>query len=285
MCLILLSCQQETKKLNVLFILADDLGARDLSFTGSEYYESPNIDRLANQGVIFTNGYAAAQVCSPSRASILTGMATVSHGVTDWIGAETGPEWGERVPYTKLLPPGYQHELPASDITMPELFQTKGYKTFFAGKWHLGSQGSWPEDHGFDINVGGWDYGNPKGGYFSPYDNPNLTDGPPGENLSMRLAQETAGFIRSNKAEPFFAMLSFYAVHGPIQTTSEYWEKYRNKALEGGLDSSGFRMERRLPIRTVQDNAIYAGLIQHMDDAVGLVLDELESQGLLSTPL
>ncbi|WP_421894648.1 sulfatase [Marinoscillum sp.] len=281
MCLILLSCQQETKKLNVLFILADDLGAHDLSFAGSEFYESPNIDRLANQGVIFTNGYAAAQVCSPSRASILTGQTTVSHGVTDWIGAESGSAWGERVPYTKLLPPDYQHQLPASDITMPELFQMKGYKTFFAGKWHLGSQGSWPEDHGFDVNVGGWDYGNPKGGYFSPYDNPNLTDGSPGENLSMRLAEETAGFIRTNKGEPFFAMLSFYAVHGPIQTTREYWEKYRNKALEVGLDSSGFQMERRLPIRTVQDNAIYAGLIQHMDDAVGLVLDELESQGLL----
>ena len=158
-------------------------------------------------------------------------------------------------------------------------FQSNGYKTFFAGKWHLGPKGSWPEDHGFDVNKGGWDYGNPLGGYFSPYGNPNLIDGEAGENLSERLAREVAAFIRESKGEPFFAFLSFYAVHGPIQTTQAYWKKYRDKALNNGLDSSGFEMERRLPIRTIQDNPIYAGLIQHMDDAVGVVLEELEKQG------
>lgn len=279
----LFSCNQgESKKErpNILFILADDLGAYDLSCTNDSFYESPNIDRLAKEGAIFTNGYAAAQVCSPSRASILTGKNTVTHGITDWIGAQAGEIWGEKHPYTKVMPPGYRHQLDSSEITLAELFRSVGYKTFFAGKWHLGSKGAWPEDHGFDINKGGWNYGNPRGGYFSPYKNANLSDGEPGENLSERLAWETATFIRESKGKPFFAFLSFYAVHGPIQSTRQYWKKYRNKALSNGLDSSGFEMERRLPIRTVQDNPIYAGLIQHMDDAVGIVLEELEKQGL-----
>lgn len=282
--LLLLSCAQK-KAPNVLFILADDLGAHDLSYAGSSYYESPNIDRLASQAMVFEQGYAAAQVCSPSRASILTGQTTPLHGVTDWIGALAGEQWGEKHPYTQLLPPDYAHALDTAALSLPELFQRNGYTTFFAGKWHLGSEGSWPEDHGFEINKGGWDYGNPRGGYFSPYKNPNLEDGPDGENLSERLAEETAAFIRSKQDEPFFAMLSFYAVHGPIQTTQEYWQKYRDKALAQGLDSSGFEMERRLPIRTVQDNAIYAGLVQHMDDAVGIVMEELKRQGLLENTI
>ena len=278
----LFSCTQKADKErpNVLFILADDLGAFDLSYANNSYYESPNIDRISKEGVVFTNGYAAAQVCSPSRASIFTGKTTVSHGITDWIGADTGDTWGKKHPYTKALPPGYNSQLSADEITMAELFQSNGYQTFFAGKWHLGSKGSWPEDHGFDINKGGWDYGNPRGGYFSPFENPNLTDGLDGENLSNRLARETAAFFKADSDQPKFAFLSFYAVHGPIQTTQDYWKKYREKALENGFDSSGFEMERRLPIRTVQDNPIYAGLIQHMDDAVGIVLDELDKLGL-----
>lgn len=278
----LFSCTQEPEKEkpNVLFILADDLGAFDLSYANNSFYESPNIDRLAKEGVIFTNGYAAAQVCSPSRASIFTGKGTYAHGITDWIGAGTGDTWGKNNPYTKVLPPDYKSQLDTADITLAELFKANGYQTFFAGKWHLGSKGSWPEDHGFDVNKGGWDYGNPKGGYFSPYENANLEDGPKGENLSLRLAKETANFFKAKTDQPKFAFLSFYAVHGPIQTTKSYWEKYRNKAVENGLDSSGFEMERRLPIRTTQDNPIYAGLIQQMDDAVGLVMDELKRQGL-----
>ncbi len=280
---VLFSCnkpENKKEKPNVLLILADDLGAFDLSYANDAFYESHNIDKLAKEGVVFTNGYAAAQVCSPSRASILTGKNTVSHGITDWIGAQTGEKWGKKHTYTKVLPPKYKRQLDASETTLAELFRSSGYKTFFAGKWHLGSKGSWPEDHGFDINRGGWDYGNPRGGYFSPYKNDNLSDGEAGENLSERLAKETAAFIQESKGEPFFAFLSFYAVHGPIQTTQEYWKKYRNKAFANGLDSSGYTMERRLPIRTVQDNPIYAGLVQHMDDAVGIVLKELEKQGL-----
>lgn len=276
------SCKRPKEKVtqNVLFILADDLGYHDLSCTGSQYYETPNIDKIAREGFVFTNGYAACQVCSPSRASIMSGRSPARHGITDWIGAATGEEWRSAGRHNKLLPPEYVDHLPHDYITLPEALSEHGYKTFFAGKWHLGKEGSWPTDHGFDINKGGWDKGSPIGGYYSPWENPNLENLTPGENLSMRLARETAGFIKDNAEAPFFAFLSFYAVHGPIQTTQEKWQKYRDKAEAMGITDHGFEMGRFLPIRQVQDNPIYAGLVESMDDAVGVVLDALEEMGL-----
>ncbi|MCY1720002.1 sulfatase [Prolixibacteraceae bacterium Z1-6] len=265
---------------NVVFILADDLGYHDLSFAGSKYYETPNIDKIADEGTVFTNGYAACQVCSPSRASIMTGKFPARHGITDWIGARTGQDWRKSGHNNKLLPAEYKLNLAAEYTTLPEALKEVGYKTFFAGKWHLGKKGSWPEDHGFDINKGGWDSGGPKGGYYAPWTNPNLESGPDGENLSTRLAKETVKFLEENKDTAFFAYLSFYAVHGPIQTTQDKWAKYRKKAEETGIVNSGYKMAARLPIRQVQDNPIYAGLVETMDDAVGLVLNSLKELGL-----
>ncbi|MFK8060819.1 MAG: sulfatase-like hydrolase/transferase, partial [Polaribacter sp.] len=135
-------------------------------------------------------------------------------------------------------------------------------------------------DHGFDINIGGFHSGSPKGGYFSPYKNPNLKNKVDGENLSIRLANETSSFIKEHKQEPFFAFLSFYAVHGPIQTNQEKWQKYKEKATLKGVKKSGYKMEKKLPIRQVQDNPIYAGLVETMDDAVGLVLNALKENNL-----
>ena len=273
------SKEKEFKKPNVLVILADDLGAHDLSFSGSKYYETPNIDAIANDGVEFTQGYAACQVCSPSRASLMTGQYTARHGVTDWIGAATGQKWGDYY-NTKVMPPEYAHAIPDDNITIAEAFKQNGYKTFFAGKWHLGDEPYTPERNGFDINHGGWEVGGPKGGYYAPWRNPKLDYKYEGENLTKRLAFETANFMSENKDEPFFAFLSFYAVHGPIQTTQAKWNKYRNKAEAQGIPESGFEMERILPIRTVQDNPIYAGLVESMDDAVGVVLNRLKELGL-----
>jgi len=265
---------------NVIVILADDLGYHDLSCMGSQYYETPNIDRIAESGMIFTDGYASCQVCSPSRASIMSGKSPARHGITDWIGARTGEEWRKAGRFNMLLPPEYVHNLPQEYVTLPEAMKEAGYKTFFTGKWHLGSEGSWPTDHGFDINRGGWDKGSPIGGYFSPWENPTLENKIEGENLSMRLAKETVSFLQENKDTSFFAYLSFYAVHGPIQTTQEKWAKYRQKAEEMGIAETGFEMGRFLPIRQVQDNPVYAGLVEAMDDAVGLVLDALEEMEL-----
>ncbi|WP_242118760.1 sulfatase [Aestuariivivens sediminicola] len=282
----MVSCQTKSEKKepekrpNIVFILVDDLGYHDLSFTGSPFYETPNIDDLAQESMVFTQGYAASRVCSPSRASIMTGKFTARHGITDWIGAAYGEDWRKTNRHDKLLPADYEHALPDSEMTLAEALKNEGYKTFFGGKWHLGSKGSYPEDHGFDVNVGGWESGSPKGGYFSPWKNPNLDNRFDGENLSMRLAKETADFIRKHKDSSFFAFLSFYAVHGPIQTAQNKWEKYRAKASKLGIKDRGYKMERVLPIRQVQDNPIYAGLVEHMDDAVGYLLNTLEELGL-----
>ncbi|KAA2215730.1 sulfatase [Maribacter flavus] len=282
--LIFISCQEEhsvfPKTPNVLFILVDDLGLHDLSGTGSTFYETPNVDQIAKEGMVFTQGYAASRVCSPSRASIMTGKFTARHGITDWIGARSGTDWRANKRYDKLLPASYLHALPKNDVTLAEAFKGAGYKTFFAGKWHLGSEGSYPENHGFDINVGGWHKGSPMGGYFSPWENPKLPNRAEGENLSLRLAKETSDFIKKYKDSTFFAFLSFYAVHGPIQTSQQKWQKYRDKADSMGLAEKGYEMERILPIRTVQDNPIYAGLVEAMDDAVGIVLKSLKEAGI-----
>ncbi len=281
------SCKEENKvvgkddkKPNIVFILVDDLGLHDLSITGSEFYETPNVDRIAKEGLIFNQGYAASRVCSPSRASIMTGKFTARHGITDWIGAASGTDWRKYNRHDKLLPAEYVHGLPKNDVTIAEAMKAAGYKTFFAGKWHLGDEGSYPEDHGFEINKGGWEKGSPMGGYFSPWDNPKLPNKVKGENLTMRLGIETADFIEQHKNTPFFAFLSFYAVHGPIQTTKEKWGKYRDKAEARGIAEMGYKMERVLPIRQVQDNPIYAGLVESMDDAVGVVLNALKDAGL-----
>lgn len=285
LCALSLACQpteesETERRPNLLFILADDLGYHDLSCTGSDFYETPNIDRIANRGVRFTQGYAACQVCSPSRASIMTGKFPARHGITDWIGAKTGTDWRDHNRHSELLPAEYVHRLPAEYTTLPEAFKEAGYTTFFSGKWHIGSEGSYPEDHGFDINKGGWEKGSPAGGFFAPHNNPKLEAKEPGESLTMRLAEETVDFLKSHQDSSFFAFLSFYAVHAPLETTQEKWSKYRQKAQDQGVADIGFVMERRLPIRMVQDNPVYAGLISTMDDAVGLVLDALEELGL-----
>lgn len=279
-----LSCkrqiQEQQKKPNIVFILVDDLGYKDLGITGSTYYETPNIDKLALEGTIFNQGYAASRVCSPSRASIMTGKFTARHGITDWIGAKSGTSWRENKRHNKVLPAPYSHALSVEDISLGEALQNAGYKTFYAGKWHLGGVGSSPEDHGFGINIGGWEKGSPIGGYFSPWQNPKLQNKMAGENLSLRLAKETANFIKTHKDQSFFAFLSFYAVHGPIQTTETNWKKYRDKAVSGGVRKTGYVMEADLPIRIVQDNPIYGGLIESMDQAVGVVLNALCAAGL-----
>ncbi len=270
----------EKRKPNILFILADDFGNHDMGCAGSTYYETPNLDKLSTDGMRFTQGYAACQVCSPSRGSIMSGQYPARHGITDWIGAASGVQWRKHNRHNKLLPAEYVHQLNSELTTLPEALKMGGYVTFFAGKWHLGGEGSMPEDHGFDINKGGWEKGSPAGGYFSPFKNPYLEDRIEGENLSMRLALETSDFIKAHKDTAFLAYLSFYAVHGPIQTTQEKWKKYRDKAVNAGLAETGYDMAHFLPIRKVQDNPVYAGLIEHMDEAIGVVMKTLQELGL-----
>ncbi len=271
-------------KPNFVFILVDDLGWKDLGCFGSSFYETPNADRLAASGMRFTNAYAACPVCSPTRASIMTGKYPVRSGITTYInpGGGNQPENWKR--NTKLLPPHYADRMALSEVTIAEALKQAGYATFFAGKWHLGPEGFWPENQGFDINKGGIERGGPYGGdkYFSPYGNPRLEDGPKGEHLPARLGRETASFVRRNAAEgkPFLAYLAFYSVHTPLMTREDLERKYRDKAKLMLFEGPRFIPEGFREARQIQDHAVYAGMVEAMDSAVGEVLDAIEGGGV-----
>jgi arylsulfatase A-like enzyme len=271
------------KKLNVVFFLVDDLGWKDLGCFGSSFYETPNIDRLAAESMKFTNAYAACPVCSPTRASIMTGKYPARMDNTDWFGAPQPEEVPRHHTKNKpLLPAPYSENLALEEVTLAEAFKEAGYKTFFAGKWHLGeTQQHWPKRQGFDVNKGGHVWGGPWGGkrYFSPYGNPRLTDGPEGEHLPDRLARETVKFIRDNKDEPFLAYLSFYSVHTPLMSREDLKQKYQAKKEKLGLKPD-WVMEGERKVRAVQEHAVYAGMVDAMDQAVGKVLDALKEMGL-----
>ena len=258
-------------KLNFVFLLVDDLGWRDLGCYGSTFYETPNIDRLATQGVRFTDAYAACPVCSPTRASIMTGKYPAAIGITDWIP-------GFDMSNQKLLTPGNQFDyLPLAEVTMAEAFKTAGYSTFFAGKWHLGGDGYLPEDQGFDVNIGGHRWGVPPGGYFSPYGNSKLRDGPEGEFLTDRLTDESLKFLDAHKNMPFLLFLSYYTVHGPFQSKPEYRVQYEIKAEDlPPANGPPFVPEGKVKARRVQDHAVYAGMIQSLDESVGRLMAKLD---------
>ncbi len=273
------SCTSPGTPPNFVFILVDDLGWTDLSCYGSSFYETPHIDRLALTGVRFTSAYAACPVCSPTRASILTGKFPARLHTTDYFGAPQ-PEsvqrhWTRNKP---LLPARYVDHLPLEEVTLAEALNAAGYATFFAGKWHLGGEGYYPEDQGFDINRGGWESGGPYGGnkYFSPYGNPRLQDGPEGEHLPDRLATEACLFMEQVQDRPFLAYLSFYSVHTPLMARKDLEEKYRAKAEAREDSGPKWGVEGDRKVRLVQDHAVYAGMVEAVDQAVGKVLQKLE---------
>jgi arylsulfatase A-like enzyme len=267
---------------NFLFILIDDLGWRDLSCYGSTFYETPNLDRLAGQGVRFTRAYASAPVCSPTRASILTGKTPARVGVTQYIGGHAVARLCD-VPYFACLP--------LSEVSLAACLRGHGYQTWHIGKWHLGEQGTWPEAHGFDVNLGGCGWGYPHGGYFSPYGLPNLPDGPRGEYLTDRLSDEAIALIRTRGDKPFLLNLWHYAVHVPIQPPPGLSEKYRYKTRDMGLDKlraivpgepipAGYLRGRPVQRRVVQSDPDYAAMIENLDHNVGRVLAALDESGL-----
>lgn len=282
---------KNTKKLNFVFILIDDFGWSDLGCFGSTFYETPNIDRLCDEGMKFTNAYAACSVCSPTRASILTGKYPARIDLTNYLG---GGAKG------KLLPAEYVRHMAPEEITMADAFKENGYTTFFAGKWHLGREPQHlPEAHGFDINKGGWRAGAPsynyknkegkkvgtnktfRGGFFVPYNNPKLEDGPEGEYLTDRLTDESVKFLEEHKNEPFLLYLSHYAVHNPQQAKKEYIEKYKKKLAKMAKPTGPeFEPEHRHKNRLIQNKPIYAAMIQSVDDSVGRVMKKLKELGL-----
>ena len=258
------------KKPNIVFILADDLAWADLGCYGSTFYETPNLDLLAQQGMRFTDAYAAAPVCSPTRASILTGKYPARLGVTDWLpGRKDSPS-------QKLKHSGIQPFLPLEEITVAEALKAGSYKTAFLGKWHLGDAPEhWPEHQGFDLNLGGCGKGTPPS-YFSPYKLPNLPGGPDGEYLTDRLTSEALHFIEQNRDKPFLVYLSHYAVHNPLQAKPALLEKYKAKAakLPAG-ESPEFLEDNGRAVRQVQNNPAYAAMVENLDENVGRILDKL----------
>jgi arylsulfatase A len=268
---------QDAPPPNVVLIVVDDLGWADLSSQGSTYYETPHIDGLAARGVRFTNAYAAAAICSPSRAALLTGRYPARIGITDWIRAEfqggtIPPDHRNPTAYVAdaafalLTPPNplwMEHE----EITLAELLKGAGYATAHIGKWHLGGAGWLPETQGFDLNLGGSDYGQPPS-YFDPYyregqgDLGTLRPRRRGEYLTDREADEAAAFIRAHRDRPFFLHLAHYAVHTPLQAREELEARYAGKP------------------KGEQRNARYAAMVHSVDQAVGRVLETLEEEGL-----
>lgn len=278
---LLLPCHAlaQPERPNFLFILADDLGWRDLGCYGSSFYETPALDTLSRTATRFTNAYAACPVCSPTRASILTGKYPARMVTTDWFGAPQ-PDTAQDHKGTRdkpLLPARYLDHLPLEELTLAETLREAGYSTFFAGKWHLGGQGFLPEDQGFDVNRGGHHRGSPPGGYFSPYKNPKLDDGPAGEHLPDRLASETISFIEQHQEGPFLAYLSFYSVHTPLQAREDLRAKYEQKAAARPATGPEWGTEGERKVRLVQNHAVYAGMVEAMDQAVGRVLDTLKA--------
>lgn len=250
---------------NVVFILADDFGWSDVShavgygYGGSAYYETPNLDRLAAEGMRFTDAYAACPVCSPTRASIMTGKYPARIHLTDWIN-------GHNRPNAKLKIPDWTHYMKLEEVTIAEALREAGYATCHVGKWHLGDDPIyWPENQGFDVNKGGHSAGSPRGSgrYFTPYGNPRLEDGPAGEYLTDREGMEAAAFVEQNGDRPFFLYMAHYAVHTPLMAKQEIIDKYKAK-----------------PVTAEHDNATYAAMIESMDGAIGCVLDKLEELGI-----
>lgn len=267
---------------SVLFILVDDLGYMDIGANNpNTFYETPNIDKLAASGMRFTDGYAANPVCSPTRYSIMTGRYPSRVDATNFFsGRRSG----------KFNPAPLNDRMPLDEITIAEALKEHGYQTFFAGKWHLGpTEEYWPTQQGFDVNRGGHRGGGPYGGkkYFSPYENPTLSNGPEGEHLPDRLARETSEFIEEHRDQPFLAYLSFYSVHTPLMAPKDLVAKYQAKAKKLGLsDENAFAEEEQVfgdkprRVRIQQNHAVYAAMVEAMDRAVGKVLNQITKLGL-----
>lgn len=294
--------QDTAAKPNVLFIIVDDYGWSDVSYNGSTFYETPNIDRLAAEGMVFSSGYAAAPVSSPTRISIMTGKYPARTGFTDWIPGYQFHLSEERLSRYKMISPEPGLNMPLEEVTIGEAFKQAGYHTAFVGKWHCCEESAYyPQHHGFDLNIGGWLKGSPNGkrrvgdeggAYYSPYNNPMLPDGPEGEFLTDRLGTEAVKVMENSKNDPFFMILSFYAVHTPIEAKPEKVAYFQEKARRMNIDTiepftqdvdwyreSDYKLWHWKE-RTIQNNAEYAALISSMDENVGRVLDYLRESGL-----
>jgi arylsulfatase A-like enzyme len=283
--------QQRTSRPNVLFIVVDDLGWKDLGTFGSDFYETPHVDRLARRGMTFTSAYAAGPVCSPTRAAIQTGRHPARLRITDWIPGRSDK------PSQPLLQVQDRDHLPLEETTLAEAFETAGYATAHMGKWHLGGAPDHrPTDQGYDLNVAGGETGMPPS-YFWPYKRDDwhpeplqelAESGQEGNYLTDRIGREAASFVRdrADGEEPFFLHLAFYSVHIPLEAEEAVKEKYRQKRAAMELSKEEiFGREQGTRVRKVQSHPTYAGMVETMDENVGRVLRALRESGAAENTL
>lgn len=257
-CLPFASCQNPSKndQPNVVLIVVDDLGWKDLGFMGSEYYETPNLDLLAKESKVFMNAYASAANCAPSRANMISGMNSPHHGVYTVANSDRG-----KIQTRKLIPTTNTVHLSIDEFTLHDMFKSKAYITSNFGKWHVGND---PKLQGVDVNVGGSHRGGPgPNGYFAPYNLDNIQDGPEGEYLTERLTNEAITFVNENADKPFFLYLPFYTIHTPILAKQELIEKFEAKEGSNG-----------------QSNPTYAAMVYAMDQNIGKLMASIKSHGL-----
>jgi arylsulfatase A-like enzyme len=251
------SSARAAERPNIVLFYIDDLGWRDVGFMGSEYYETPHVDRLAAEGMVFSAAYSCGPNCAPSRASLMSGQYTPRHGIYT-----VGTPARGKAHLRRLIPIPNKTVLSERFVTIAEALQAAGYRTATIGKWHLGPD---PTRQGFDINIAGREWGSPSGGgYHSPFKYPNCEQTQPGEYFTDRLGAEAVKFIEQQSEEtPFFLYLTHYAVHTPIQAKADLVAKYEQKTATAA-----------------HDNPKYAAMIDSMDQSIGAVLQALEEEGL-----
>lgn len=245
----------ENQRPNIVLFFIDDLGWRDMGFMGSDFFETPHIDRLADDSMKFTAAYSAAPNCAPSRACLMSGLYTPRHGVYT-----VGDPARGKIRYRKLIPAENNTVLDDRFTTIAERLSQSGYRCASVGKWHLGKS---PLSQGFQVNIAGNPSGSPRGGYFSPFKNPQLSDGEQGEYLTDRLTTEACQFIKDNVKSPFFLFLTHYAVHTPLQAKEQDIAYFKSK-----------------PAGQLHQHATYAAMIRSMDESIGRVLQTLREQQL-----
>jgi arylsulfatase A-like enzyme len=248
---------------NIIFFLVDDMGWMDCSVYGSKYYETPNIDRLSKRGIVFNNAYTASPLCSPTRASIMTGKYPERFHLTTPAGhLAPNPDAplmkDSAVEWNKVVCPDSRTFMPLEEFTIAEALKNAGYTTAHIGKWHLGQEAYWPEHQGFDVNIAGGSYPGPPS-FFSPYKNVKLSDGPDKEYLTDRITDEALNYIETHSDAPFFLNFWHFAVHAPYQGQMDLIRKYEQKKDPRGM----------------QDNAIMGAMIESMDKSLGRLIDKL----------
>jgi arylsulfatase A-like enzyme len=263
----------ESNKTNFVFFLVDDMGWADVGCFGSKFHETPNIDKLAESGMRFTAGYAACPVCSPTRASIITGRHPVRVNITDWIPGSSTSRYAD----AKFKHINDRDNLALKEVTIAEVLKGHGYQTFFGGKWHLGDKGHWPTDQGFDFNIGGNSKGSPPGGYYSPWTNPTLKAKHTGEYVTERLTEESIKFLNErDEDKPFLLYLAYYNIHTPIQPYKKRMDHFEGKGKKTFEGATPTQVEHNGNTRMRQDNAALASMVSAVDISVGAILDRLE---------